>query len=218
MTKEKVKYTLEIVQDEYGESPDSWGNTDLFLVYSHRQFDVKRKGFDPEDIFSHLNAKREIEKSLTTINNKYTVEEYSEDLNPEYEKYWIFGVDAYIHSGVHLSLANTANYPDRQWDVSTTGYILVDKEIYSNIELDVTIKSKYPEEEDKARYYAEGLIETWNSYLSGEVYMYYIQKHTKCDCCEHIEKETVDSCGGFYTKEDCENEGDYSLKILNKEE
>ena len=35
---------LEVIQDDDAESPDIWGNTDMFLVYDHNQFSVKRKG------------------------------------------------------------------------------------------------------------------------------------------------------------------------------
>ncbi len=214
-TKEKVKYTLEIVQDEYGESPNKWGNTDVFLVYDHRQFTIREKGFDPRAIFNHLNAKSYIErKQPETINESLETEGYFEDLNDEFDKYHIFQVNAYIHSGVALSLHKDYPFNDK-WDTSTTGYILVDKNLASKVELDITIKSKYPE---KAFYLAEGLIETWNQYLSGDVWGYEISKTTTCECCGNEDKQVVDSCYGFYGKEECENEGNYSLKILNKEE
>lgn len=134
-------YKIKIRQDESCESPDDWGNDDIFLVYAHRQFDVRRKGFEPRKIY----------ESLQEI-----------DCCPEYNNYWIFPVDAYIHSGVHISLANTKNYPDRRWDVSTTGYILASKEDWTEVE--------------DAYKAAESLVEEWNQYLSGEVYGFIIEK------------------------------------------
>ncbi len=75
---------------------------------------------------------------------------------PQAAKYWIFPVAAYIHSGIALSLGSGRNFPDYQWDVSHVGAVLIAKE-------------EWPEEA-KAREYAAGLIETWNQYLSGDVY------------------------------------------------
>jgi hypothetical protein len=47
-TKRIGKYKIEVVQDEMAESPDAWGNDDAFVVYEHRQFDVRREGFAQE--------------------------------------------------------------------------------------------------------------------------------------------------------------------------
>lgn len=133
---------LEVVQDTCAESPNKMYDVDdLFLVYDHRNFNVKRKGFEPRDIFSYLIV----------------------GANPKYDNYYIFPVDAYIHSGVHLSLANTRDYSDRRWDVSTTGYVLVEKHIQVD-HVDIS----YTEEE--ARQMAKDLIIQWNHYLSGDVY------------------------------------------------
>jgi len=200
-----VEYTLNIIQDEFSESPDRWENNDIFLVYDHRQFNVKRENFDPHSIFTHLEAKRQIEKSEITLNGKSTVEEYSEDLNPEYDKYWIFGVDAYIHSGINLSLSNTKDYPDRKWDVSTTGYILVRKTFNPS-------GKNFENNEEEAENYAEGLIETWNKFLSGDVWGYEIVKSIKCKCCGNTEETVEDSCWGFYGENECKEEGELILK------
>jgi hypothetical protein len=129
----------------------------------------------------------------------------------DYEsQYWIFPVDAYIHSLVRISLANTKDYPDRRWDVSTSGYILVEKETWNNF--DDAVKA------------AEGLIKEWNYYLSGEVYGFIIEKpktiysisKEKFDKLKfendlatledefsiNTEWEEIDSCGGNYSTVD----------------
>jgi len=195
----KTKYTLKIERDDFSQSPDQWGNTDIFLVYDHRQFDVRREGFHPNAIFDHLQAKEWIDKHKPeTINESLETESYFEDINGNYEEYWIFGVDAYIHSGVHLSLSNTKDYPDRRWDVSTTGYILADKKEFKN--------------EEMARNAAECLIDTWNQYISGDVWGYQIVKEITCECCNNIKEEIVDSCWGFYGEEYCKKEGESILE------
>jgi len=125
-------YEIEIHQDEDAESPDSWGNDDCFLVYDHRDFTIKRKGFEPRELW---------EDGRAFING-----------------YHVFRVNAYIHSGIVLSLGK---YPfNDRWDVSTTGYVLVKR------------GKGWSWTREKASKIAESIITEWNQYLSGEVYGY----------------------------------------------
>lgn len=138
---------LHIFQDESSESPNDWGDNEIFLVYDYRQFQVDRKGFEPQDIFNYLYDKESNDK--------------------EFDDYFIFTVFAYIHSGVSLSL----NHSGDRWDTSSTGFILVHK-----TKLDFELQKKHNDilvtktDEEIAKHFAQGLIETWNQYLSGDVY------------------------------------------------
>lgn len=170
---------LKIIRDEYAESPDIWKDETLFLVYKHREFTVEREGFNPEEIYQYL-------------------EDYYEQIeNDKYDNYFIFPVDAYIHSGIHLSLSNTVNYPDRRWDVSTTGYILVNQKYIENNFIQNNNGSNDLSLEI-AKEKAKSLIETWNQYLSSDVYGYTIINEEICSCCGNKKEEKVDSCWGFY--------------------
>ena len=100
-TKRIGKYLIKVVQDEQADSPDEWKNDDAFVVYDHRQFSVSRKGFEPRDIFDHIQAGGKL-----------------------YDGYHVFVLYAYIHSGVVLSVGDH-NFPDARWDVSSTGFVLV---------------------------------------------------------------------------------------------
>lgn len=94
-----------------------------------------------------------------------------------YQGYFVFTVYAYIHSGVALSLGRS-RYPfNDRWDVSSTGNILIKRQ-------------KGVWTEAKARKIAEGLIETWNQYLSGDVWGYNIEQFN-------------DSCWGYYGYDTC---------------
>jgi hypothetical protein len=163
---------LRIIQDPSAESPDKWGNEDMFLVYDHRQFTIEREGFAPITIFKHIQSSKKIEKLRSPKNNTddelEAMEEWGEEVNDNYDKYHIFPVAAHIHSGVSLSLTDSLR---RQgWDTSVTGFILVKKE-----EVVEGKKPKFTTEEE-AKKYAEGLIETWNQYLSGDVYGFNVIK------------------------------------------
>lgn len=222
---------LKIIHDEFAQSPDEWGDDGLFLVYDHRQFSADRKGFDPKDIFERGYIQFQLLEYLKDkdINNlkdfeQEEINEYQSQIDdyPAFEDdYFIFPIDAYIHSGVHLSLANNTDYPDRRWDVSTSGYVLVKKdEIQDDEWRNKCHKGK--SEEEISRHLAEGLIETWNQYLSGDIYGFQILKPIKTYTIteesldkivadsfinkarlleiaeEKIEYEEIDSCWGFY--------------------
>lgn len=91
--------------------------------------------------------------------------------------YWMFPVSAYIHSGVHLFLGtHTSPWDYGGWDTSHVGCVLASKKEWRLRKL--------------AMKCAEGLIETWNQYLSGDVWGYTIE-------------ELDDSCWGFYGHDDC---------------
>lgn len=208
-------YTIKLEQDECPDSPDNWGNTDVFLVYDHRDFTVKRDGFEPRKVFEHINAKEPLKENYTDddeFNMDYN--DYAESIDLALKECFIFPVDAYIHSGVHLSLAGTRDYPDRRWDVSTTGFVIVDKKEWNFNECrkrDFTLSAMTDGE--IARHYAEGLISTWNQYLSGEIYYMEVLDG---------EGDIVDSCGGYYGEEsaveDAKGNIDYLLEHALKEQ
>lgn len=94
-------YTIVLEQDEYCESPNEWGDDELFLLAKHREFDVSRKGFDIDEIFDHI-----------------------EETNVwEWGEYRLLPLFAYIHSGISLSTSRVC-----QWDSSLVGLIFVSKE------------------------------------------------------------------------------------------
>ncbi len=120
--------------------------------------------------------------------------QYANDLADRFAKtHHIFDLEAYIHSGVVLALSREGNFPDRQWDVSQLGYVFVSKKEWKTRE--------------KAREAALGLIETWNQYLSGDVWGYIITDD---------EGNDVESCWGFYGEDAAREEGESMLAACIK--
>ena len=159
-TEQYKGHTIDIFQDEFNhESPDDWGNEDMFLVAYHRDFYVERESFVQKSdaqllIASDKSLKEDVEDGLL---DEFDIER----LDKIKKEYFIFPLEAYIHSGIHLSIGNEGNYPDRQWDVSCIGLIFIRKDEAEN-------------QKDKAHIIAKGLLDTWNDYLSGNVYGYVI--------------------------------------------
>jgi hypothetical protein len=98
----------------------------------------------------------------------------------ETDNYWVFWTAALIHSGVWLKLGTGGFGEDPGgWDTSHCGAVLITKE-------------EWPKEAD-ARKYAEGIIEEYNQYLSGDVYGIVKETYNK-----KKEQLTEDVCWGFY--------------------
>jgi hypothetical protein len=141
--------TVNIYQDEDAQSPEEWGNDDLYLLAWHRAFEVTRPGFKrPDDVLEYANDDdcdddRVIKASIRA-------------------DYHVFPLTAYIHSGVALYLGNAALAHDPGgWDTSRVGIVLVSRAEWGD--------------EDAARKAAVSLVEEWNQYLSGDVYGYVVQ-------------------------------------------
>lgn len=154
-----------LTQDDNYDSPDDWGDNSLFLTGYHRDFSVESK------IVSKRDCQILVEDDLDEDEQAR-----KEELQKEY---WTFGLEAYIHSGVRLAFRNMGNFPDRLWDVSFVGLIFADKKEFKT--------------EKDAENCAKGLIDTWNMYLSGEVY----------GCIKEIydkDKQQIDHdiCWGYY--------------------
>jgi len=170
----KENYILKLWKDVDIENPNYDNNINMFLVYDHRQFYIKREGFKPIDIYNYLTA----------------ITDYEKDNVIDYSDYHIFTVFAYIHSGVSLSL----QHQGYKFDTSSTGFILIKKDLLQqgagNIEKDLN--------KEEATKFAQSLINEWNIYLYGDVYGFTLIEQNKCKHCGHIEEEELDSCGGFY--------------------
>lgn len=90
--------------------------------------------------------------------------------------YYIFPVSIYDHSGIALSLGTSHG-----WDYSNGSAFLCVKRMKG-----------WSWAKSKAEERAENLVETWNEYLSGEVYGF---------VSEDEDGEMIDSCWGFYGDE-----------------
>ena len=153
-------YTINIYYDENTESPSEWGDDSLFLIANHRNFYVKPPTCPRKN--SSMNDDRPYFDSA--------IDDYK-------DTHHIFGLEAYIHSGISLSISYEGDFPDRRWDVSQLGLVFASKECWPK--------------KEKAKEVVEGYIETWNDYLGGNVYYYKI---------ENSEEEEEDDlgCGGWY--------------------
>lgn len=162
----RLKY---LTIDEDPMSPDEYGDDALFLVHYHRDFQVENK-LCPKDVLGYIYTEN--------------ADDYDKNGAKELQKtHHVFPVSSYIHSGVSLSLGDgfAGRLPQGHYrfDVSHVGAVCVSKEVWRK--------------KDTARKAAESLVETWNQYLSADVY---------CCVAETLDADRkqidYDICGGFY--------------------
>lgn len=77
---------------------------------------------------------------------------FATEMIEEVGVYRVFIVDVYSHGMDHFSIANTAPYPDRQWDVAPACVLAV------------------PADVTNPREWAEGVLETYSSWVNGDVW------------------------------------------------
>ena len=167
---------VELIQDtDIAHGPDEWGDEEVFIVTSqNRNFEVIPEGFEAMEIMENLDKEGMYDN--------------------EGSKYFVFPLNAYIHSGVSLSLGTS--YPfDCPWDSGQIGVVLV---------------KDFEKLVDPAKL-ASSVVDTWNMYLSGDVWGYDIT---------HAESgASFDSLWGIYgfdyAKGEAEEAADRELERFN---
>ena len=188
----KGNYELEILQDESPESPREWENLGTMICF-HRRYNLGDKNdiIDFNDYTSWNEQLEWIEKNIKPC--------------------VILPLYLYDHSGITMT---TSPFSCR-WDSGQVGWIFVTKE---QVRKEYNVKRITQDIVEKVTKVLEGEVETYDQYISGEVYGYRVSKIEVCDKgCEH--KEEVDSCWGYYGMESVEEEGNRVLEYyIGKEE
>lgn len=146
----EVRY---LAYGEYSNSPDEDAGENLFLVAYHRNFTVDRgKRIDGRWT---PGISQELAQCIER-GGKYKNGSDCDEAKDYRRKYHVFRLEAYIHSGVSLALADEGDFPDRNWDVSYLGLVFASKKEWRL--------------RKNAKKAAERLIEDRNLYLTGEDY------------------------------------------------
>jgi hypothetical protein len=108
----------------------------------------------------------------------------------------------YDHSGITIS---TSSF-DCRWDSGQVGFIFVSKHKIKKEGIDET----------KVEEYLKGEVETYDQYLTGDVWGYKVYEIETCSL-GHEHKELVESSYGIYGHDECEKEGQSVIQHLQKE-
>lgn len=175
---------LSIKQDIYSQSPRDWDNLGT-ISYNHSRYNLgDEKISDPIDWLAGMLdfSEERVERIADRLESDYYSNRVLEDLEAEFfRKYIALPVYLYDHSGITI---NTTGF-SCSWDSGKVGYIWVSKE---------DIKKEYgwiritKQREEKIKTYLEGEIETFDQYLTGDVYGFEFED----------DEGNEDGCWGFY--------------------
>ncbi len=168
-----------------------------FETFDHAGYTVKL--IQDSDVEAPEN---DDEVFIVTTRNRYFVKEQSgfelDDIRDgkHSKKYHVFPLYIYQHSGTALSMAPFSC----PWDSGQVGYILASKSSFRK-----TARGKAPAAADVCK----SFVETWNQYLSGDVWGFQI---------EDSDGNDVDSCWGFYGLDYARSEARSAAESARKHE
>jgi len=159
---------LEIITDDSCESPREWDNLTMIVT-------VKNNHHDIGDI--QVRDSDEIRELLEDKKAKFAMPLY-----------------VYEHSGISLKCfedKTMVGYPyNDQWDagcvgmVFTTEALLKEAGLFNSTKKDIIEQMKVE-------------VEQYSYWCNGDCYGFRLSKVSKCDKCNQVEDEEIDSCYGF---------------------
>lgn len=167
----KDNLVLEIENDEFNDSPREWSNLGKMVCYHSKYMLPNELDVD----FSELGTWSAIED--------YLVKEENAEV--------ILRIYMYDHSGVTIRTTPFSC----GWDSGTIGVIVARRE---DILENFGKKRMSNKLRERVKEVLKAEVETYSQYMEGDTYTYTLYKLTKCECCGNTEKESIDSCGGFY--------------------
>jgi hypothetical protein len=158
-SKDKI---LNIYHENYPQDPREWDNLGK-MICTHKRYNLGDKhtfNFDNHDSWD------EVEKAIKR----------------EYNIAVILPLFLYDHSGITM---RTTSFNDR-WDSGQVGFIIATKE---NVREQYSVKRISPKLAEKIKGYLINEVETYDQYLTGEVYRFEVTD---------LNGVELDSCGGFF--------------------
>ena len=205
-------YTLEIVDDDYPESPREWDNLGNMVCF-HRRYALGDEAAKVEQKLINSGARTVV----TVDGEEYCISEVLEDAHlfrswVENSKEVAVCLPLYLYDHSVLSMStslygNGWQYP--QWDGGLVGFLFVTK---AELRDNYGVKRVTQKLIDRATEVLRCEVKTYDQYLHGDVYGFRVLD---------AEGKVVDSCYGFYGTESAQEEGtsmlNYFMNEYNKE-
>lgn len=189
-TEEYKGYTLSIIPDEDGSNPRTEFDNAAHFICWHRRYDLgdEHKHSAPESLFESL-ARQVDAHAFDKLWDKWDADKIDENtlrvgLAAIVQKHCvIIPLNLYDHSGISISASGGYPYND-VWDAGQVGYAYMTR---------AEVIKEYGKWDKASKAQARGLIlceiETYNDYLTGNVYGYQVEDYSG---------EVLDSCWGFF--------------------
>jgi len=173
-------YTIKIDHDDMSESPREWDNLGTMVCW-HRNYNLG----DKHDFESPIAMVHELSGLYEDECSEYLTEEQIDRCwKVVHKKYVVLPLYLYDHSGITM---NTSGF-SCGWDSGRVGYIYMSHE---DIRKEYNIQRVSLKWRKKIATYLTGEVETYDQYLTGEVYGFSIVK-------DDGEEKDIDSCWGFF--------------------
>lgn len=192
-------YTIEIMPDDYPESPREWDNLGT-MYYRHRGYILGDQEI-PESYYSDKLG------DTVYIDSAESFSDWIEETQGQIAV--MLPLAIYDHSGVTMWCGSRWSGIDPQWDCSDVGFIVVTKE---KIREEYGVKRISKQLLDKVEKILQAEVETFDQYLTGDVYGFSVTDESG---------EEINSCCGFYGQDDCIAEAksiiDWTIKDKQKQ-
>ena len=180
MEKKIGSYLIKIEQDDDAQSPREWDNLGKMVCF-HSRYNLG----DKHNVkFKDYNGWEEMKKDIIKTENVAV----------------ILPLYLYDHGGITM---NTTCF-SCVWDSGQVGWVFISKE---KVRKEYNVKRISKTLLERIEKYLVGEVETYDQYLTGDVYGYKISKVTECEL-GHSHEEELDSCWGFYGEDECMTEAE----------
>lgn len=168
----KGKKILKIFVDENPQNPREWDNVGKMVCF-HKRYDLgDETDLRTEDFVGWEDLKQFLYKEKNAV--------------------IVLPLYLYDHSGLRIKIGSFQGLLPQghaEFDSGQVGFIYVDRQ--------TLIDEKLVGKGKKAENILKQEVETYNQYLSGNVYGFQVVTNKKCKTCGHTEEEVIDSCLGF---------------------
>lgn len=190
LTKDEGGFRLQIIGDPDPESPRTWDNLGVMFT-PHRRYTLG-------DARTNLDEYALAERAMDRFRNWSTLARY---LRIFVGATHVLPLGLLDHSGLHMYVGGGEHWQDPGgWDSGTIGVIFDTPRTRE-------MCGTEPEQVEAA---LKGEVETYDQYLTGDVYGYVVSKLETCDHGDEHADE-VDSCWGMFGYDYALSEGEAAL-------
>ena len=177
-------YLIEVDYDNHPQSPREYDNISTMICF-HKRYDLGDKHNYKSDDYDGW-------------------EEVKEAIMNDYKVLMIKPLYLFDHSGITISTSPFGC----QWDSGRIGWVFIEEKNWIKM-----MGEDMDRSEERLERIIDGDVETYDKYLTGEVYQYKIYEVETCSL-GHEHKSLVESCGGYFGEEECRSEGQDVLDNL----
>lgn len=169
-------FTISVEHDEDPQSPREDGNIGI-MACAHKRYNLgDEKITDTIDQEDEAQSWDEVRDKLNKMDAIYL---------PLY---------LYDHSGITMQ---TIPFGDR-WDSGQVGFIYTTNKQLEKMGSPLTIES----DEAAIKKILQSEVESYDQYLTGDIYSFNVMRSNVCATCAHDEPIEVDTCAGFYGRDE----------------